>query len=309
MSNEITIVSTNEIMLNQTSMNSVLKVAEIMASSVATIPKHLQGKSGDCFAIVLQAAQWNMNPFAVAQKTHIINGVLGYEAQLVNAVVQQSGAISGHFNYEYKGDGENLSCRVGAVLSGDNAITWGEWLSIQKVTIKNSPLWKTNPKQQLSYLQIKNWSRLYCPGSILGVYTPDELEQIKPEKVINPINDNVVNDADSSFEGMLEIIKTMQITDFKNIDPLIYNEDERKSLKKACEARRNEIYKNEFDKALQLIENANSKEEIEAIELKNFKLPESYLDKVWEAINDKLDALDAFDVEEKSNSLTDFDDL
>lgn len=309
MSNEISVVSTNEIMLNQTSMNSVLKVAEIMASSVATIPKHLQGKSGDCFAIVLQAAQWNMNPFAVAQKTHIINGILGYEAQLVNAVVQQSGAITGHFNYEYKGDGENLSCRVGAVLSGHNAITWGEWLSIQKVTIKNSPLWKTNPKQQLSYLQVKNWSRLYCPGSILGVYTPDELEQIKPEKVINPINHNVVNEGTVSLEDTLEAIKTMQITDFKNIDPLIYSEDERKALKKACETRRNEIYKAEFDKALQLIENTSSKEEVEAIELKNFKFPTSYLEEARKVIDDKLAVLDAFDGEEKSNGLHDFDDL
>jgi hypothetical protein len=35
----------------------------------------------------MQAAQWGMNPFAVAQKTHVVNGTLGYEAQLVNAVV------------------------------------------------------------------------------------------------------------------------------------------------------------------------------------------------------------------------------
>ena len=44
------------------------------------------------------------------------------------------------------------------------------------MTTKNSPLWKTNPKQQLGYLQVKNWARLYCPGAILGVYTPDEFE-------------------------------------------------------------------------------------------------------------------------------------
>ena len=40
-----------------------------------------------------------MNPFAVAQKTHVVNGSLGYEAQLVNAVVQASGAIDGRFHY------------------------------------------------------------------------------------------------------------------------------------------------------------------------------------------------------------------
>lgn len=35
----------------------------------------------------MQAVQWGMNPFAVAQKTHFVSGKIGYEAQLVNAVI------------------------------------------------------------------------------------------------------------------------------------------------------------------------------------------------------------------------------
>jgi hypothetical protein len=134
-------------------------------------------------AVVMQAMQWGMNPFAVAQKTHIVNGQLGYEAQLVNAVVQGSNAIKGAFHYEYKGASPAMECRVGAVLRGDSAITWGEWLNENKVTTKNSPLWKTNPKQQLGYLQVKNWARLYTPGAILGVYTPDEFDQPQPRNM------------------------------------------------------------------------------------------------------------------------------
>lgn len=42
-----------------------------------------------------------------------------------------------------------------------------------------------DPRQQLAYLAVKRWSRLYCPDVILGVYTPDELEE-RQEKVINP---------------------------------------------------------------------------------------------------------------------------
>ena len=116
------------------------------------------------------------NPFAVAQKTHLVNGVLGYEAQLVNAVVQNSGAVRGAPHYEYRGEGPALECRVGFVLRGQTEITWGEFLRSDSVTTKNSPLWKTNPKQQLGYLQIKNWARAYAPGAIMGVYTTDELD-------------------------------------------------------------------------------------------------------------------------------------
>lgn len=161
----------------------MMKIAEVMASSTVTVPKHLQKSVGDCMAIVMQASQWKMNPFAVAQKTHLVNGVLGYEAQLVNAVVSSSGVISGSFKYEFKGDGATLECRVGATLKQDQEVTFGEWLSISSVTTKNSPLWKTNPKQQLAYLQVKNWARLYAPATILGVYSVDEIDSLPKETI------------------------------------------------------------------------------------------------------------------------------
>lgn len=152
------------------------RLAKLMASGNATVPAHLRGNIADCFAIVLQTFAWGLNnPFAVAQKTHYINGFLGYEAQLVNAVMQMSGVIVGHFVYEYQGEGLELKCRVGAVIKGQQETTWGEWLSRSQVTTTNSPLWKVNPRQQMGYLQVKNWARAFYPGVLMGVYTEDEL--------------------------------------------------------------------------------------------------------------------------------------
>jgi hypothetical protein len=102
-----------EIAVKQTKMpnvfeNDVIKqttsLGELMAAGKSTMPTHLQGKPADCTAIAMQAFQWGMNPFAVAQKTHLVNGTLGYEAQLVNAVISSSTAIEGRFHYEYGGD-------------------------------------------------------------------------------------------------------------------------------------------------------------------------------------------------------------
>lgn len=183
--------STANMLMNNEVMCQLQKFAEVMASGKVTTPKHLQGSTGDCLAIAMQAAQWGMNPFAVAQKTHLVNGTLGYEAQLVNAVISSSRSIKGRFHYEYAGDWDNnkpdACVRVGAVLAGENAITWGEPLYPSKVTTKNSPLWKTAPKQQAAYLAVKYWARMYCPDVILGVYTADELhDQPQVEKEINP---------------------------------------------------------------------------------------------------------------------------
>lgn len=157
-------------------LDRIERIAQRMAEGRMTVPEYLRGNVGDCMAIAMQAMLWNMDPFAVAQKTHIVSGRLGYEAQLVNAVVMSSGAIRGSFRYEYRGEGNGLECRVGAVLRGESEVTWGEWIASAQITTKNSPLWKVNPRQQMGYLQVKNWARAYCPGAILGVYTVDELQ-------------------------------------------------------------------------------------------------------------------------------------
>lgn len=177
--NEITTTTaagTDLDIMNVDQVGRLMRFAELMAESQITVPKHLQGKPADCLAVAMQAVQWGMNPFTVAQKTHVVNGQLGYEAQLVNAVLQKTRAIDGAPKYEHEGEGPKLRTRVGCVLAGEADITWGEWLCIADVKVKNSPLWNTNPRQQMGYLQLKNWARLYAPGAILGVYTRDELE-------------------------------------------------------------------------------------------------------------------------------------
>lgn len=204
-------MTAGELMMNPAIMDALYKFAQVMAESKFTVPKHLQGNVGDCLAVAMQATLWGMHPFTVAQKTHQVGGTLGYEAQLVNAVVQNSGAIIGRFHYEYQGDGARLQCRVGAVPRGEKEIVWGEWLSADSVTTKNSPLWKTNPKQQLGYLQVKNWARSFTPGSILGVYTPDEIETIPSraasEKDITPRAEAIAATVEAPPQSLIDAMR------------------------------------------------------------------------------------------------------
>ncbi len=79
-----------------------------MASGMATVPEHLRGNPSDCMAITMQAMQWQMNPYAVAQKTFVVNGVLGYEAQLVNAVISTRGPLTGRIEYDWFGPWEKI---------------------------------------------------------------------------------------------------------------------------------------------------------------------------------------------------------
>lgn len=199
-------------MLNDdATFNRLVKFAEVMATGKATIPAELRN-SGDCLAITMQAVAWGMNPFALAQKTHFISGKIGYEAQAVAAAINNSGAVKDVFHFDWYGpwekvigkfaikknekgeyrvpnwslaDEEGIGVRVWATLRGEDQPRTLELLLAQART-RNSTLWADDPRQQLAYLAQKRWARLYAPGVILGVYTPDELEPIT-EKVINPM--------------------------------------------------------------------------------------------------------------------------
>lgn len=221
-----TTLDANNLIMNHDAMGQMFKLAELMAGSRVTVPKHLQGNSSDCMAIAMQAAQWGLNPFAVAQKTHLVNGTLGYEAQLVNAVISSSRAVRGRFKYEYRNwQGQNGEIRCGAILAGENEITWGEWLDTKAVTTKNSPLWKTAPKQQASYLVLKYWARLYTPEVIMGVYTPDELERPAERDVTPPAQQTqhqaLTNTRNNAFNDLMSDVgqarpETVQAEDVIN---------------------------------------------------------------------------------------------
>ncbi|HDL6893889.1 TPA: recombinase RecT [Yersinia enterocolitica] len=246
---------------NVQALSQLTAFAELMSGSTVTVPAHFVGKPADCMAVVMQAMQWGMNPYAVAQKTYLVNGVLGYEAQLVNAVVTSSTAIHGRFHYKYEGDWsrctksrevvekktgsrgnyevtkrvrdwsdedeQGLSIQVGAIIRGETEITWGEPVYMAGVITRNSPLWVSNPKQQIAYLAVKYWARLYCPEVILGVYTPDEVEQRTERDVSPPAQRasisqmsgnqaNVVAEQPTSNEGVKQeavTIDTAQQTD------------------------------------------------------------------------------------------------
>ncbi|HDD9406493.1 TPA: recombinase RecT [Escherichia coli] len=204
MSNDIAITSqpgatvgTAAAIFSPEGMNQLVRFAELMSQSKATVPKHLEGKPADCLAVTMQAAQWGMNPFAVAQKTHVVNGTLGYEAQLVNAVVSSSSLLATRLNYRWRGDwsnvngktdkSPNLTVTVSAVLKGE-AEPRELTISMAQAGVRNSPLWEQDPRQQLAYLCTKRWARLHAPDVLLGVYTPDELQETAPrvERDITP---------------------------------------------------------------------------------------------------------------------------
>lgn len=220
-----------DIMLNTDLLAQAGRMADQMAEAKVTVPAHLRGNPGDCYAIVLQALQWRMNPFVVAQKTHVVNGTLGYEAQLVNALITAMAPTKDRVNYEWFGDwdayrangrkNENgLGVRVFATMKGESKPRI-HTLYLSDVTTRNSPLWKTKPDLQLAYLGVKQWARLHCPDVILGIYTPDELEDAPAMRDVTPRNAEPEMYPDADFQANLPKWRQVIEAKRKTADELI----------------------------------------------------------------------------------------
>jgi hypothetical protein len=190
------------------------RIGDMMAGGKTTVPQHLQGNPSDCTAIAMQAYQWQMNPYAVAQKTHLVNGRLGYEAQLVVAVINSRAPVCERLRYDWEGDWngvngktdkeEKRACTVSCRFVGE-AEPRKLRVSMAQVGVRNSPLWVDDPRQQLAYLTAKRWARLHCPDVLLGVYTPDELQEFIPvrEQATATSSSAIVRDHDTAEDAII----------------------------------------------------------------------------------------------------------
>jgi len=178
-------ISTGQGPMQFSNMEQVMEFSKLMAIGKVAIPAHLRGNPGACLAVCVQALEWGMSPFAVANKSYSVNDRLAYESQMINAVILRRAPIVGRFEITYTGEGTTRRCTV-AVTLNDGSGTVVDYTSppIGSITTKNSPLWKSDPDQQLFYFSSRSLCRRHFPDVLLGIYAADEMPAAK-EKVVS----------------------------------------------------------------------------------------------------------------------------
>ena len=188
-------------------MSDVMEFSKIMAVAEQAVPKHCRGNPGLCLSITLDAIGFDMSPFAVANKSYVVNDRVSYESQLIHAVIERRAPIVGRLRHKFNGEGAGRTCTVWATAEGETEPLEYTSPRIGDIKPKNSPLWTTKPDLQLYYNTTRDWARVYFPDVILGVYSKDELmdsvqmvderPQIpmpQPMKVTTvPVNETVVD--------------------------------------------------------------------------------------------------------------------
>jgi len=173
------------------SLAQVMDVTKLMSQAGPAVPAHCRGNVGVCFALCLQALEWKMSPFAVANKSYITNDRINYESQLVHAVIEARAPLKQRLGRRYKGEGDNRVCIVFGTFKGETEVREHESPPLSQIRPpfgdkkdrdgnpirKGSPLWDKKPDVQLFYDTSRDFGRIYCPDVLLGIYTPDEVEQ------------------------------------------------------------------------------------------------------------------------------------
>jgi|SRR5208282_2433618 len=150
--------------------------AKFMATSKEAIPAHMRGNVGMCIAIHEMAGDWGFRPYGVANLSYVVNNKLGFESQLMIAVINKHGGLTQRLRPSYEGTGENMICIVRGQFNGE--VDPCEYRSppIGTIKPKNSPLWLIDPQRQLFYYSARGFIRMFCPQIMLGIFGYDELQ-------------------------------------------------------------------------------------------------------------------------------------
>lgn len=185
-----------------------LEMAAKMISTAPGLAVQFRRQEAALF-VAYQAARWRADPVAVASKTYFTGDGererVGYEAQLVHAIVESDPDLLEplQFEYGYAGTAKtagNRFCKViGRVRGASKALTLTT-PTVSQIKTKRSPLWFSDPDQQLSYYGSRAWARRYRPGRILGIYSADELADVaREQRAERPA---LFEEEDAEFDGI-----------------------------------------------------------------------------------------------------------
>lgn len=160
------------------SFEGLLEVAKLMAASGQAVPKHLRNNPGMCFSVAQVAYPNGFNPWQLATDTYVVNDILAYGAKAISAMVNNSSRMEGRLHYEWSGTWPKRIITVSGKIKGDPRPKELE-VKADTITVRNSPLWKQQPDQQLAYWATRAWARVYMAEVIMGLIDADEAVEMQ----------------------------------------------------------------------------------------------------------------------------------
>lgn len=198
--------------LRPKNMAGMWRMAKLMVQS-SLLPEHLRmvGTKGNkqplpfntvvanCFRIVNQAVRWGCDPFALPDETYVVGGKLGYQGKLIAAIVNARAGLEKRLDYEFKGEGQQLTVIVSGVMKGETKARVVELKLADAIT--DNQMWRKDPQQKLIYSGVTKWARRHCPEIVLGILSDDDVDRMNarmgdapdlaPARTLNGLTDRL----------------------------------------------------------------------------------------------------------------------
>jgi len=149
------------------------QMAEVVASSKMFGFKNTQ----EALAIMLLCQGENMHPAVAMRDYHVIQGRPALKADAMLARFQQAG---GSVQWKEYTD-EQVTGIFSHPQGGTLELSW-TLAQAKKIGIANKDNWKNYPRAMLRARVISEGIRSVYPGAVVGVYTPEEVQDFEPPK-------------------------------------------------------------------------------------------------------------------------------
>lgn len=160
-------------MSNIVPLNDIQQMAEVAATSKMFGFKNQQ----EAMAIMLLCQAENLHPAVAMRDYHVIQGRPALKADAMLARFQQAGGSVKWKDYT----DEKVTGEFSHPSGGTLDVTW-TMEQAKRIGIANKDNWRNYPRAMLRARVLSEGIRAVYPGCVVGVYTPEEVQDFAPAK-------------------------------------------------------------------------------------------------------------------------------
>ena len=147
------------------------------------VPDNYKKKPENVIIALGMSQQTGLPPFTIMQNLNIVRGKASFSGSFCKILIERTGKFKDlELNYVGEKGKDTYGCYLSATRISDNKIIKGPEVTIGMAKAEG---WTTNKKWitltdlMLAYRCQSFFARLYCPEALNGVYTSEEMDDIK----------------------------------------------------------------------------------------------------------------------------------
>lgn len=178
-------------LLDTGKFHQLQRIGKMYASS-KMVPAHFQGDEASCMVAVQMAMRLQVDPFMFLQKTYVVGGKPGMEAQMAIALVNTRGPFEGPIDWNFKRDANGKVVEATAFAThkktGRVCSATVDWDMVTGEGWDKNKKWHSLREQMFAYRSGVFLARRYCPEVLMGMSLEDELREIElnPAPALEP---------------------------------------------------------------------------------------------------------------------------